>query len=579
MIQMSVRSRTAWSVIVLAIFYAALHLFVLPPAGFFCGDQGPKYLQARAVADHGLGSPWIDGPFRDLDPDFRYIMAGTMRRPDNRVVSAYPWLLPVLTAPLLKAIGLYGLYLIPALSVIVLFIAARNLGRKLGVGSGLSSAWTAVAATPTLFYGAEFWDHAPAAAAVAVAANLLAPGDRGSTRRGALAGVTLAAGGLFREEAWLAAVALLVARAVVDGRSCVRMAAAVCAGMAAVMVASMPMNQLIYGSAAPYHLTSQMALSEPFLVQRGLAIHELLMPSESVAAFGVLTALALVFAVWRRSATTQLVVAHATVAGLIVIAGILPLWRSGFAGLSTSDAYRISSAAHTWPFAIALVYVGLLPREEPLNPVARYLAIAGVLIVALVIGATPSSGGSQWGPRYLLPAAPLLAVLVPLALAPIFRVSSARAREVRRMTCVVIAVSILIQVDGLAYLADAKRLNGRLTRTTEQLALPGDVIITDVGWYSQLIATLYDTRRPLLAWARDQVEDIAAAAAGKGFDRIAIIASPAVTGYVPPEVLHAPASGEVLYVRGGRVPFGDRGLEFHRYIRPRGFAGIFKREP
>ena len=570
-IPMSAEARwTAWSVIGLAVFYAALHLFVLPPAGFFCGDQGPKYLQARAVADRGLGAPWLDGPYHDLDldPDFRYIMPATIRRPDNHVVSVFPWLLPVLTAPLLKAIGLYGLYPIPALSVIVLFLAARSLGRKLGVGSGLWSAWTAVAATPVLFYGAEFWDHAPAVAAVVVGANLLAPRDPVTMSRGALAGATLAVGGLFREEAWLAAVALLVARVDLDGRARARLVVAVVAGVAAVFVASTPVNWLVWGSAAPVHLTSEIVRGASFFVQRGIAIHALLMPSESVAAFAVLTALALVFAVWKRSAATQLVVAHAIVAGLIVMAGILPLWRSGFGGLSTFYAYRVTSLVYTWPFAIALVYVALLPRAQPLNPVARYLAIAGALIVAAAIAVTPSDGGAQWGPRYLLPAAPLLAVLAPLAQVPIFRLSSARGREVRWMTRAVIAVSFLMQVNGLVYLADAKRVNARITRTTEQLALPGEVVITDLGWYLQVIGTLYDTRRPLLAASRDHVERIAAAAAGKGFERVAVVVSPPHTGYVPPEVLRAPGTGEALYVRAGRLPFDDRGLEFHRYVRP-----------
>ena len=41
--------------------------------------------------------------------------------------------------------------------------------------------------------------------------------------------------------------------------------------MAAILVASMPLNWLIYGTAAPYHLTTVMGQSEPFFVQRSLA--------------------------------------------------------------------------------------------------------------------------------------------------------------------------------------------------------------------------------------------------------------------------------------------------------------------
>lgn len=568
-----------WSIAALAAFYAALHLFVLPPDGFFCGDQGPKYLQARAVADRGILAPWIEGPARDVDPQSRYVMPATLRRADNHVVSVFTWLLPVLTAPLLKAFGLRGLYVIPALSAIVLFVAARDLGRKLGVGSGLWSAWTAVAATPVLFYGAEFWDHAPAAAAVMVAANVLAPGAPVTVRRGVAAGAALAIGGLFREEALLAAPALLVARVCVDaacstsrarsvfGPDTVTLALPVLAGMAAVFLATLPLNHVVYGAWSPYHLISEMAKSAPFFEQRSLAIRELLLPGSSLPLFGALAAAVVVFAWWKQAPGVQLAIAHVSVAGLILLAGILPLWRSGFAGLITFYAYRISSAAYTWPFVIALVYVALLPREGPRTAVPGYLAIAGLAIAGLAIALTPSTGGAQWGPRYLLPAAPLLAVLAPLAQAPVFRLPPARARGVRWMARLVIAVSILIQIDGLVYLTDAKRMNGRIARTTAELAPPGDIVISDLSWYPQLVATLYDTRPLLLAWTRDQVEDIAAAAAAGGFDRVAIVVSPPLTGYAPPDVLRAPGTGAELFVRAGRVEYGERALEFHRYTR------------
>ena len=46
-----------WSVFGLGAFFVLLHGLVLPPHGFFSGDQGAKFLQARAFAERGPFHP------------------------------------------------------------------------------------------------------------------------------------------------------------------------------------------------------------------------------------------------------------------------------------------------------------------------------------------------------------------------------------------------------------------------------------------------------------------------------------------------------------------------------------------
>ena len=70
---MSERTRSlGWSIAAIALFFVWLQLVVLPADGFFSGDQGAKYLQARAFAERGPLQPGIEVLSRDIDPDFRY---------------------------------------------------------------------------------------------------------------------------------------------------------------------------------------------------------------------------------------------------------------------------------------------------------------------------------------------------------------------------------------------------------------------------------------------------------------------------------------------------------------------------
>jgi hypothetical protein len=164
---MLVRSSAA----VFALFLFALQTFALPPHGFFSGDQGAKYLQARALADHPLDAG-IDVRSADIDPRFEF-QEPILRTRRGRLLAEFSWPLPVLTAPFLALVGFRGLYVVPALSAVAIFLCCAALAAPLGRGKAILAAWIAVAIAPVMFYGLELWEHAPAAACVALAAALM----------------------------------------------------------------------------------------------------------------------------------------------------------------------------------------------------------------------------------------------------------------------------------------------------------------------------------------------------------------------------------------------------------------------
>src|SRR5215471_2711511 len=111
------------SAILIACFFAAMQLFALPPDGFATGDQGSKYLQTRAFAASGPFNPDIAIEARDIDPSVRR-QEPKLKLRRGRVVSEFMWLLPLLSAPFLRLLGMRGLYVVPALAAIVVFLAA-----------------------------------------------------------------------------------------------------------------------------------------------------------------------------------------------------------------------------------------------------------------------------------------------------------------------------------------------------------------------------------------------------------------------------------------------------------------------
>src|SRR5688500_8157405 len=103
--QMSVRI----SIAIVALFFVAAHALVLPPEGWITGDQGAKYLQTRAFATQGPLNPAIDVLARDIDPEYRH-QEPKLKNRGGRLVSEFLWLLPLVSAPFVRLLGMRGLY-------------------------------------------------------------------------------------------------------------------------------------------------------------------------------------------------------------------------------------------------------------------------------------------------------------------------------------------------------------------------------------------------------------------------------------------------------------------------------------
>ena len=121
------RSLILPSVAGLLVLFAALQR-VAPADGFFSGDQGAKYLQTLAFAEQGPFNPGIRVASADLDPQYEHQI---LENRGGRLVGVFTWLLPLVCAPFLALLGMRGLYVVPAISTAMIFLACAWLGRLL----------------------------------------------------------------------------------------------------------------------------------------------------------------------------------------------------------------------------------------------------------------------------------------------------------------------------------------------------------------------------------------------------------------------------------------------------------------
>jgi hypothetical protein len=356
-------------------------------------------------------------------------------------------LFPLLSAPLLAAFGLRGLYVLPAAGFIVTLLACGWLATLLDPRRSAAIV-VAVAAlgTPFLFYGLEFWEHMPAVALGVLGAALLLdaaarrPGAQAPAGRSFAAGLLMGAAIALRPEA-----ACFVAAFVIASRTIVHRPTWRAWGVAAlgIVLALLPMtvwNLVHFGSMIPAHISANAGLIDGnWFDVRMTLVRSWLLPSR-----------------W-------------TLDGPVASASF---W----------------SAAPTTVVALASIF----SRPERRERTAMWLLAA--LTLVLVIATAPNGGGSQWGPRYLLFAYVPLAILAADGLQALPHRTSAFA-----LVAILLIAGIWVQRAAYRDLRGTKALYGRIIDFVDRTAAPGVPVVSDLWWLDQLAAASLDDRTFLYA--------------------------------------------------------------------------------
>jgi hypothetical protein len=430
------------SALVLVLFGAVLFFLQsgLRPDAFFVGDPGIKLIAAKnAIArpDHPLdiplpvigreSLPYVE-PFFEVHGDHGHAVTTD--------------LFPLVSARAIQWFGLRGAYILPAAGCLTLLMGcawlAIVLDRRRNPAFVLIIAGIA---TPFLFYGLEFWEHAPAVAVATIGTALFAAALRARKAAPSMAlaaGLAFGVATLLRPESALTFLAVLLASLTLDGGSTNR---ALLMGLsligAAVALAPLEIYTLRhFDRVMPAHLWANAGLlRDSWIAERGHLIAAWFLPSGWTAAGPVHPQ-----SFW--------------IVAPVVLLACVPV---------ASDAARDGR---------------------------RFLWTSAVLVVALVLLTAPNDGGGQWTPRYLLFA------YVPLV---ILAADAAEALPRRATTAVALGLLLLvclwIQRSAYRELRSAKSTYGQVVNFVSNEVAPGGCIVSDLWWLDQIAASATSERR------------------------------------------------------------------------------------
>jgi hypothetical protein len=467
------RATLLWAGLAVALLILARGL---PQRTFVVGDPGLKLIAARNAIEHparpfDIDLPRIGGrPVGLVDPSFRVH--------GDHAHAATSEFFPVIAAPFIAAFGIGGAYVLPALGFLLALAATAWAGAGLDQRrSPAALVFTAAACTPLLFYGLEFWEHAPAVGIAALATSLFV---RRRSVPGLLAcGFLLGIAVLLRPEAAWYCAGLFVGAWWLPSRPAVRHLAAVIAGMAIVWVPAAAASFVHSGQLLGGHVIGNMSgLSEGWWRDRVWALRLWLVPPHVAWTGACLLLPAAAMATRARPGAGKVLgIASATFVAMASVAA----------------ANGIFASASVWNAAPAALLVITTPWVGARQG-GKFLAAVAVTYSLLVLLTAPNDGGGQWGPRYLLFAFIPVSILTADALAATVR----RSHVVGTIAVVVVlASSLMVQRSGYKTLHGTKNAYGRLLEFVERGTSPGGYVVTDLWWLQQVTAALYPTRTVL----------------------------------------------------------------------------------
>ena len=472
----------------------ALLATLIPLNGLWSGDQGAKLVQVISLIKTRFTSlALVEPPGYALDPSGRFSPLPTLltwhdtERGVFYSLFSYPY--AALTAPLFFFLGFPGLFVVPLLATGGTLALGGLIGRRLGLRPAWALPPLLGLATPLGFYAMVPWEHALAVAATSGATLLLLRelGRDGPARGGVWAMAGLLAGlacWLRPETIWFGPA--LLAGALLAGARRPGPLLALSGGLALAVAVWMASNLTLFGAplgpqiSANYDVALEPTTTALLADQARIA----LTMSSGVGA-------------WQPAWWIALAGAGAA---------LLPLPRlRPWLLLAMGVASLAPLLATPWHYAI---FVGLasacplallpswLAAARPLSRELRLTSGTAAIYVVGVLLTAPNDGGASWGPRYLLPALPLLVLAGLAATWALLRATSGPLRLAAWLGLILLLItSFGVALRSVIVLRDSTSQSLRLTQVVN--AQPARVIVTDAEFGPQLLAQLL-YERPVL---------------------------------------------------------------------------------
>jgi hypothetical protein len=455
----------------------------LPADAWFVGDPGVKLIAARSALAHPAR------PFETELPPVPAEVAGDYLQPffvphGDHAHAFTSQLLPLLTAPFLALFGLRGAYVLPALGWLLTVPLTAQLARAMGArASPALLMLCGIAATPLVFYGLEFWEHAPALAAIVGSACLAFAPTPPSAGRAMAAGAISGLAILLRPEAAWCVVPLAIVL-FLQHRS-VRRIAAFGSGAVLALLPIAAYNVLHFGNLAGPHVAGNVAmLSQDWMVERVAFFWTWLGPTRTStwSLWGGLVAAHLLARVdpgWGLAGALSRLVSE--IAGFVAV--ILLLFEMGAGHEIRENLWRV------FPLGV----LALLPGVASTVPRHRLELLVAIPLLGVLLTA-PNDGGGQWGPRYLLPIVPFLAILAIDALGAL---GPQRSRVVVLLGAIGVLAGLAASRSAWLELSGSKQAYAQLVHETAAELPDVSYVVTDVWWFGQMHAAILGPQQVL----------------------------------------------------------------------------------
>ncbi|MEI8307464.1 MAG: hypothetical protein WCF99_10410 [Chloroflexales bacterium] len=492
------------------LLYVALLAWAVPVNGLWSGDQGAKFVQVVSLIQHRFQSGAITNPSVALDPEGRFsALPALFTWPQGgSYYSIFSYPHAALSAPWFFLFGYAGLYVVPVAATLGTLTLAAALGARLGLRPLWVIPLILGVTTPVGFYALIFWEHALATGlttgALLCAALALDP-SRHVSRYALLAGLLAGLAWWFRSEClWLGPALLMgLAWAGVGRRALVWVTVGILVGLLPMAIFNLLIFGLPLGPQVAVNFTAPSAATPSELLTRRSGIATVMLLDGPGAGL------------WSVAAATLALVSAWT--------GRWRLWLLAGAAL-LSSVYLLGPGVeklHTGLVTacpLALLALATCRRESLARPRIRLLLGAAAVFIIGVLLTAPNDGGSQWGPRYLLPVLPALVIA---GLATIGDGERHPRMAQGAVITLLFGAGLIAQAQGVGILRDSTTTSLRLVQVVN--AQPAQPILTDIWYAPQLLAPIYFERTVLLLPTFNDLPAFSAAMQTRGVTRFSYL--------------------------------------------------------
>jgi hypothetical protein len=494
----------------IGLYYAVLGLVVLVPEGVYSGDIGVQYVQAQAILDHRFRSLDISYPGEFLDPDrvFFPIRPPFVMNAGGTIQSIFPPASALLQAVGVSAFGLRGMILISVIAGwVTLYCAARlappRARAAVLVALGLAS--------PLWFYAVSGWHHA-AGMAFGTAAFMFAL-RRSGGRAAFLAGLSLGAGAVLRDEVILLAPGLAVAlwwraRAF---RAILLMAG----GALAALTLAATIDVWWFDRPAAAHLRHAVHLLQSALQTADApnaevpVLHPMTLAErqETVVYYWLLghgnvpvlttyligLAIAL-FVRWKFRSSAGILV---WLAGVIALTAVdfrelitAPKWLAGLFRVAPYLVFALLPAPIANEGDGTETAFAKAPARETADLMPRVALVTSALYLIIAFAGVDTTGGKGLGPRLLLPLLPILTVPAITRIGAYLRARATPDRWVGRAGALLVVMTLIMH----SYATTAAYYGRNRDDSSVVLAVdasPERIVVADDVFTAQLLFPLY----------------------------------------------------------------------------------------